>query len=170
MYFVGSDGATIKQLIAPEDAPAADGMELVDEGDGTFTLYITQGTNEISAFTITPTSEGPTATLSHVLTSDDFDSSATAAVLGDWVYACNLRVNTAPLGQNGENDPDTFSETFSVVGLPRIAPVEEAPSEAPTEDPDTEAHSEAPTSLLGFKNVITGTIFGLLGCLVIFGN
>ena len=136
LYYVEPANGVSEEVIPLGDLTLADGLELVTEEDGSETLYITEGANQLSVFKIEAGSPAPAATLLGTLMSDLYDTPATSAVIGDMIYTTNLREATVSLNSPDENNTDVFTETFGVVGVSRFV-VEDGmntptPAAAPT--------------------------------------
>ena len=54
------------------------------------------------------------------MTSMNFDSTATCDIVDDVVYATNARFASLPSPAEGENDLDTFNETFSIAKASQV--------------------------------------------------
>jgi hypothetical protein len=152
----------------------ADGLEMVTEDDGSNTLYVTQGINQISVFNITMMDgvTAPTAELLGVLTSDFYDTAATSAVVGDIIWTANLG-NTSALPAEGENDTATFNTTYQIVGVSRFvtevgtptAPTVTTPVATPPSPESEGMPTMSPTKSGAFtiqKTMVSGVLLALL--------
>ena len=140
-YEFGSDGVA-SEVLAPGSIPGNDGLEIITEDDGTSTLYVTQVTlSLVSVYRVADGDNGPEATFLGTLVSEDYDTPATSAIVGDLLYSVNSRFGLG-FPAEGEDDPETFNEAFSVVAVNRFdysssGTVEPAPTLSPTMLPDT---------------------------------
>ena len=102
----------------------ADGLELVEEKDGTSTLYVTVGvTNNVYVYKVSRQGGCEVPALSFVskIENEGYDGPSTSAVLGDMIYTANLRGQVLPLLTIPlENNTAAFTEQFSLVGTSRL--------------------------------------------------
>jgi len=117
----------------------ADGLAIAD---GETTLYITQNVlNLVSAWAMDVIEGQVTATLLGRIVSPLFDSPATTDVSGEYIFSVNARFSSLAFPDPGEGDPETFAETFDVVGRNRrdfevtLPAASLAPSMSPTRAP-----------------------------------
>jgi hypothetical protein len=91
LYNVDPDTGFATQIdLGGESVPFGDGLVLRGK-----TLYVVQNFfNEIAVFTLSP--DYSAATLTEVLTDDDFRIPATADLFGPWLYAVNARFDVCP--------------------------------------------------------------------------
>ena len=120
VYFVDlDDGNSVSEALVPGSLTAPDGM--VADGD---TIYASElGANQISLWTASSSTDSASGkkvvTLTNggtAITSEFFDFPATIDIDNDVIYTVNLRVGLGLLAE-GEEDPDTFSESFHIVGV-----------------------------------------------------
>jgi len=121
LYYVDPSNNVTEALVPLGNLTLADGLELVKEEDGTDTLYVTEGGNQISVYRIAM-EEGatsPSIELLGVLKTDAYDTPGTSAVVGDKIWTTNLG-DTSTLPAPGESDTSTYNGSFSLVGLNRF--------------------------------------------------
>merc|ERR1712176_663926 len=135
-----------------------DGLELVEEDDGTATLYVTVGvSNNIFVYEICSQdgTEVPKATLVGTIENEAYDTPSTSAIIGDTIYTANLRGQDLPFFDDnvgsgeGEDSPDAYNEQFSLVATSRRigaaeAPAKESPKEDKKEDKEEDMEEETP--------------------------
>merc|ERR1712176_1259075 len=63
---------------------------------------------------------GPEASFVGTIESEKYDTPATSAILGENIYTANLRGAELPLLESGEDDLDTFNESFTLVKTSRL--------------------------------------------------
>jgi len=133
LYYVDPANNVTEVVVPLGELSLADGLEMVTEDDGSKTLYVTEGANQISVFTVSMAdgATAPTAELLGVLTSEYYDTAATSAVVGDTLWTANLG-NTSALPAEGESDTTTFNTTFTVVGVSRFVEMGGTPPTAPS--------------------------------------
>jgi len=124
VYYVNPTTDVTVEVIPEGTMSNADGMECVEEDNGTMTLYVTVGsTNNLYVYKVRSLVGCEVPHVSFVSRIKGYDSPATSAVLGDMIYTANLRGVTVPIGVpdvTGENNPDDFTERFTLVGASRL--------------------------------------------------
>jgi len=123
VYYVNPTTDVTVEVIPEGTMLSADGMECVEEDNGTMTLYVTVGnTNDLYVYKVRSDvgCEVPHVSFVSRITNVGYDSPATSAVLGDMIYTANLRGATVPFGKPGEENPDEFAERFTLVGASRL--------------------------------------------------
>lgn len=128
LYYVEPSNNVSEVLVPLGDLSFPDGLELVKEEDGTDTLYVTEGANQISVFKIVlpDGAAAPSAESMGVLTTSSYDTPGTSAVIGDMIWTANLG-DTSILPAEGENNTATFTTGFTVVGVSRFVEGDEPP-------------------------------------------
>lgn len=116
-YLDLSDNDEVSEVIPVGTVEFADGLCLSGE-----TLYVVQN-NEAGPVTgwlmALNDDDSVSAFKLGAITSDDFDSPATCGIVGDNVYVTNARFGLG-LPAAGEEDLESFTETFQVVGVDRF--------------------------------------------------
>ena len=85
--------------------------------DGDY-LYVTNNmSNQIIVYDLVKdeASGEVSATLNGFIESPFFDSPATSALYGGMIYSVNARFASLPFPAEGEDDPSTFDEEFTIV-------------------------------------------------------
>jgi len=152
LYYVEPENGVNEAVIPLGELGLPDGLELVKEEDGSYTLYITEGSNEVSVYKVEAGDPAPTVTLLGLLESEYYDSAATSAVIGDKVYTANLRGDSVPFGIPNEDNIELFNETFSVVGVNRFV------NAAPDPDDSEDEMSTAVVLTFGANYYLVSTI------------
>lgn len=107
------DASTI-MIASSEDAPPG-GDGLVVDGDR---LYITNNQlNSLLVFDLSIESGCISADYVGSIESDLFDSPATSAQYGAWLYSVNARFGSVGFPAEGEEDLSIFTEEFHVVAV-----------------------------------------------------
>lgn len=148
LHFVDPDTGNVTEVLPPSSINFVDGMETHTEDNGKVLLYITENLgNVISVWELTEsdTSDAPIAEKVGFLTSADFDTPTTSAIVGDLIWSVNARFASIGFPAVGEADPSNFTETFDVVAVERSDFVE---TSAPTMSPvnQTDAPTMPPSS------------------------
>jgi len=148
LYYVEPENGVNEAVIPLGELGLPDGLELVKEEDGSYTLYITEGSNEVSVYKVEAGDPAPTVTLLGLLESEYYDSAATSAVIGDKVYTANLRADSVPFGIPNEDNIELFNETFSVVGVNRFVNAAPDPDDSDNEMPTDDSEDEMSTAVV----------------------
>ena len=127
IYYLDLTTNTTTELLAPGSAVRNDGLAIGLDADHGAVLYVVENGNyRISAWSLEAwRTESPGAVvdivpLGYILLNEQDDPS-TCDVLGGSIYCVNARFNSVEFPSLAEDDVDTFSETFSIIGTDRFA-------------------------------------------------
>lgn len=116
-YLDISDDNTVSEVIPNFTLPFADGLCISGE-----TLYVAQNNppGPITGWLLALMDDGSVSAFKlGSLESPDYDSPATCSISGQVIYSPNARFGIG-LPAEGEEDLDTFSQAFQVVGVDRF--------------------------------------------------
>merc|ERR1712232_257089 len=92
IYYVNPTTDVTVEVVPIGTMINADGLELVQEDNGTYTLYVTVGsTNNLYVYKVSLEDgcEVPQVSFVSRITNDGFETPATSAVIGDTIYTAN---------------------------------------------------------------------------------
>ena len=135
IYYFDLDSMTASEVLPPGTVSSAFGLALASDQDDT-KLYVVQ--NDLWQISVFDVTEGPQLELLGYIQSIGYDQPARASILNDFIYTPNTRLYSLPLPREGEEDPASFNETFTVTGADRFSYTKEPqlyPNDPPVSSP-----------------------------------
>jgi len=134
VYYLDLTDNTTSEVIPDGTVVSGDGLCIGNDD----ILYVVQNdeAGPLTAWEMSSSDGIVSASFIGAIESSEFDSPATCDISGDIIYVPNARFGSLGVPANGEEDLDSFAETFQVLGVDRLDFSITDPTQAPVDAPE----------------------------------